>query len=173
MGPDDADEDLAFCPTTCLTSLSFGGGMMLNLEVGGVGRGTYPGVPSGTFLAGALYPVFLTCCSSCSLVVSSFPICFSSSSCLACLKGSFEEVGSFLFFPVPALTELCQSLPDLPPQCLQALFLCLSCFSSSSYGVVVSFSLLPFSPRGGSRLVLETSPNLPLHSWYRMSPKTG
>lgn len=94
LGP-GADEDLAFL-TICLTSLSLGG-LILNSAVGGTGRGIYPCATNGTFLAGSLY-CSLTCCSSCCLVISSFPLFFSSCSCLACLKGSLKKLAhSFCF----------------------------------------------------------------------------
>lgn len=77
------------------------GSMVLNSTVRGAGWGTYLGVPNATFLTGSL-SLSLPCCSSCSLVVSSFPLLFSSS-CLASLKGAFKEAGAFLLFPFAAL----------------------------------------------------------------------
>lgn len=102
------------------------GGMVLNSTVRGAGWGMYSGVPNATFLAGSL-SLSLPCCSSCSLVVSSFPLLFLSS-CLANLKGAFKEAGTFLLFPFAALIR--SSLQSFDSLCLtsshkafQALFL--------------------------------------------------
>lgn len=93
------------------------GSMVLNSTVGGAGWGTYLGVPNATFLTGSL-SLSLPCCSSCSLVVSSFLLLFSSS-CLASLKGAFKEAGTFLLFPFAAVwyVHLCKALTvfDWPP----------------------------------------------------------
>src|SRR4029434_7349868 len=102
------------------------------------------------------------------LLVSDFqlPTLFLFQQLSGVLEGVFEEVGSFLFFPVPALMDALssakkgQSLPDLHPQCLQSLFLCLSCFppvltelSSSLYQLANLLFSPSFLPRGSSLLV--------------------
>lgn len=74
-----------------MASLSFS----LNCHVGEAVCVTQPGYPNGVDYVGSLYSP-LTCCSSSSLVVSSFPLFLSSSKYQLSLNVVLEEADSFL-----------------------------------------------------------------------------